>query len=87
MERQMLAQVNLRAKLRWHASITHRLTPKHVFVLCLKNSPRLTRGYSVTNGMTTPGACAMDVSFNKFRQRAEELGVGSTMMSLPTVLT
>jgi len=36
------------------------------------------------NGMTTPGVCALtDVSFNKFRQRAEELGIGGTMMSLP----
>jgi len=48
------AQVNLRAKLNQHTSVTHRLRPKHVFVLCLKNSPRLTGGYSVTNGMTTP---------------------------------
>jgi len=36
------------------------------------------------NGMTMPGACALtDVSFNKFRQRAEEPGIGGTMMSLP----
>jgi len=61
------AQVNLRAKLSQHTSVTHWLRPKHVFVLCLKNSPRLTGGYSVTNGMMTPEACVlMDVSFNKF---------------------
>jgi len=36
------------------------------------------------NGMTTPGTCALtDVSFNNFRQRAEEPGIGGTMMSLP----
>jgi len=36
------------------------------------------------NGMTMPGACALtDVSFTKFRQRAEEPGIGGTMMSLP----
>ena len=38
----MFAQVNLRVKLSRHASVPHRLRPKHVFVLCLKNSPRLT---------------------------------------------
>jgi len=38
----MFAQVNVRVKLSRHASVTHRLRPKHVFVLCLKNSPRLT---------------------------------------------
>jgi len=62
----------------------HRLRPKHVFVLCLKNSPRLTGGYSVTNGMMTPGACAlMEVSFNKFRQRAEVLGVVALQCAFP----
>jgi len=36
------------------------------------------------NGMTMPGACALtDVSFKKLRQRAEEPGIGGTMMSLP----
>jgi len=64
------AQVNLRAKLSQHTSATHRLRPKHVFVLCLKNSPRLTGGYSVTNGMTTPEACVLtDVSFNSDSER------------------
>jgi len=38
----MFAQVNLQVKLSRHASVPHRLRPKHVFVLCLKNSPRLT---------------------------------------------
>ena len=58
------AQVNLRATLSQHTSVTHQLRPKHVFVLCLKNSPRLTGGYLVTNGMTTPEACVLtDVSF------------------------
>ena len=61
------AQVNLQAKLSQHTSVTHQLRPKHVFVLCLKNSLRLTGGYSVMNGITTPKACVLtDVSFNKF---------------------
>jgi len=35
------------------------------------------------NGMTTPGGCTLtDVSFNKFRHRAEEPRNGGTMMSL-----
>ena len=37
------------------------------------------------NGMTTPGGsrgALTDVSFTKFRQRAEEPGIGGTMMSL-----
>jgi len=38
----MFAQVNLRVKLNRHASVPHWLRPKHVFVLCLKNSLRLT---------------------------------------------
>ena len=38
----MCAQVNLRVKLSRHASVPHWLRPKHVFVLCLKNLPRLT---------------------------------------------
>ena len=38
----MFAQVNLRVKLSRHASVPHQLRPKHVFVLCLKNSLRQT---------------------------------------------
>jgi len=38
----MFAQVNLRVKLRWLASVPHQLRPKHIFLLCLKNSLRLT---------------------------------------------
>jgi len=38
----MFAQVNLRVKLSWLASVPHLFRPKHVFVLCSKNSPRLT---------------------------------------------
>jgi len=82
------AQVNLRAKLSQHTSVTHRLRPKHVLVLCLKNSLRMTGGHSVTNGMTTPEACVLtDVSFNKFRQREEEFWVGGIIMCLPTAPT
>ena len=63
----MCAQANLLVKLSLHASVPHQLRPKHVFVLCLKNSLRLTGGYSVMNGITTPKACVLtDVSFNKF---------------------
>jgi len=41
----------------------------------------------VTNGMTTPEACVLtDVSLNKFRQRAEEFGVGGTDVCLPTTI-
>ena len=54
----MFAQVNLQVKLSRHAT---------VFVPCLKNSPRLTSGYLVMNGITTPEERALtDVSFNKF---------------------
>jgi len=82
------AQVNLWAKLSQHTSVTQRLRPKHVFVLGLKNSLRLTGGYSVTNGMTTPEVCALtDVSFNKFQHQSEELGVGGITMYLPTAPT
>ena len=78
----------LRAKLSQHTSVTHRLRPKHVFVLCDKNSLRLTGGYSATNGITTPEVCVLtDISFNKFRQRAEEFGVGGITMCLPTAPT
>ena len=38
----MCAQANLRVKLSRHTSVPHWLRPKHVFVLCLKNLPRLT---------------------------------------------
>jgi len=38
----MFTQVNLRVKLSRHASVPHWLRPKHVLVLCLKNSLRLT---------------------------------------------
>jgi len=56
----MFAHVNLRAKLSRHASAIHRLKPKHVFVLCLKNSLILKGGYcdewdDDTRGVRTDG--------------------------------
>ena len=66
----MFAQVNLQVKLSRHAT---------VFVPCLKNSPRLTSGYLVMNGITTPEECALtDVSFNKFLPDSKRKSSGLT---------